>query len=179
MPTQREMDKLYLDIARRVAQMSRATRSRVGAVLVKGKNILSYGWNGTPSGFDNVCEYKEYMDRGAGGWLNPDEIEERWPLEQFMKYGEWAGTSVRYRLVTKPEVLHAESNVLMKLLASDNPVSTTGSTLYLTLSPCFECAKLIKQAGIIRIVYIEKYRITDSLDFLQKVGITVEQWQDD
>jgi dCMP deaminase len=179
MPTQREMDRLYLGMASSVARMSRAARTKVGAVLVKGKNILSYGWNGTPSGFDNVCEYKEYMDRGAGGWLSPEEIEERWPHEQEMKYGEWAGTNVRYRLVTKPEVLHAESNVLMKLLASDNPVSTTGSTLYLTMSPCFECAKLIKQAGIIRIVYINNYRITNSLDFLKQVGIEVEKWQED
>jgi deoxycytidylate deaminase len=100
--------------------------------------------------------------------LDPIEIDSIWPLSQEMKYGDFAGQEVRYKLITKPEVLHAESNALMKLLHSDNPVSTKGATLYVTLSPCFECSKLIVQAGINRVVYNEEYRIIDGLEFLKK-----------
>jgi dCMP deaminase len=168
MPSQSKLDKLYMSFALHAANMSYAIRRKVGAVLVKGDNIISYGWNGTPTGFDNYCEDKSYMDRGAGGWLDPIEIDSIWPLSQEMKYGDFAGQEVRYKLITKPEVLHAESNALMKLLHSDNPVSTKGATLYVTLSPCFECSKLIVQAGINRVVYNEEYRIIDGLEFLKK-----------
>lgn len=168
MPSQLRMDALYMGIANHIAKMSYAKRAQVGAVIVKGDNIISMGWNGTPAGDDNACEDKEYMDRGAGGWLNPDEIEATWP------YVDTDGK--RYRLVTKKNVLHAESNALLKLLACDHPVSTTNATLYVTLSPCSECAKLIKQAKISRVVYLDNYRDTGGVKLLSDRGVAVEQF---
>jgi len=143
MADQKKMDELYIDVAERLALMSHAVRRKVGAVLVKGNNIISYGWNGTPTGFNNVCEI---TDNGE--------------------------------LITRPEVLHAESNLLMKLLSSDQPVSSAGSTMYVTMSPCHDCAKLIIQAGITKVVYREKYRITDGLDLLEKAKIPVVKLPD-
>ena len=169
MPSQKRMDVLYMDIAQRIAKMSYAKRAQVGAVIVKGDNIISMGWNGTPSGDDNECEVYDYMDRDAGGWLNPDEIEGRWPYIEEV-------TGKRFSLKTKPEVLHAESNALMKLLACDHPVSTSGATLYVTLSPCSECAKLIKQAKISRVVYLNAYRDAGGIKALSEKGIDVEQF---
>lgn len=134
------MDSFYMDVAERAAQMSHARRAKVGAVLAKENNIISYGWNGTAPGYDNICEV--VLEDGS--------------------------------LKTKPEVLHAESNTLLKLTAS-GAMGARASTLYVTLSPCFECAKLIKQAGISRVVYKEKYRDESGLQFLSKVGVVVEQ----
>jgi dCMP deaminase len=105
----------------------------VGALIVKNKMIISDGYNGTPSGFENVCE---------------DE----------------AG-------VTKPYVMHAEANAITKIARSNN--SSEGSTMYVTASPCIECAKLIIQAGIKRVIYSEKYRLVDGLELLQKAGVEV------
>jgi dCMP deaminase len=139
-PNQAKLDNLYIDIAKRVALMSHARRSKVGAVIVKDANIISYGWNGTPTGDDNVCEV-----------AMPD------------------GT-----LVTKPDVLHAESNAMTKLLRSGSSGSN-GATLYVTVSPCRECAKLIYQAGIQRVVFVEPYRDTAGIQFLLAHGVSVEQ----
>ena len=171
MPSQKRMDSLYMGIAERIAQMSNAKRAKVGALIVKGDNIISMGWNGTPSGDDNECEDRKYMDSGAGGWLSPEEIEFNWP------YVDDAGK--RYSLVTKKNVLHAESNALLKLLACDYPVSTLGSTLYVTLSPCSDCAKLIKQAKISRVVYLNQYRDADGVKTLSDKGIKVEQFSNE
>ena len=129
-----------MSIAAEVAQMSYARRAKVGAILAKDDNIISYGWNGTPSGDDNTCEL---------------ELED--------------GT-----LQTKSEVLHAESNLLSKLTKSGG-TGSSGATLYVTLSPCAECAKLIKQSGIARVVYRDKYRDPSGIDFLNSRGIIVEQ----
>jgi dCMP deaminase len=120
--------------------MSHARRKKVGAIIATENNILSYGWNGTPSGDDNNCEIE-----------NED------------------GT-----LTTKPEVLHAESNALMKLVSSGG-VGAQGSTLYVTMSPCKECAKLIKQAKVKRVVFKEQYRDTGGIEFLRVRGVKVEQ----
>lgn len=120
--------------------MSHATRAQVGAILVKDNNIISMGWNGMPSGFDNNCEIT--LDDNT--------------------------------LVTKPEVLHAESNCITKVARSSQ--SSENSTMYITISPCMECAKLIAQSGVSRVVYKNFYRNKKSLDFLVKYGIIVDKY---
>ena len=130
-----KFDSSYLDMAAIWARKSYCKRRQVGAILVKDRMIISDGYNGTPSGFENVCE---------------DEFG-----------------------VTKPYVLHAEANAITKVAQSGN--SSKGATLYVTASPCMECAKLIIQAGIRRVVYRDEYRITDGIDLLRKAGIEVEK----
>ena len=125
------IDKRYLMMARIWATNSYCKRRQVGALIVKDKMIISDGYNGTPSGFENECE---------------DEND-----------------------ATKSYVLHAEANAITKVAKSNN--SSEGSTLYITTSPCMECSKLIIQSGIIRVVYQEKYRITDGLDLLERAKI--------
>ena len=129
------LDLRYLRMARIWAKNSYCKRRQVGALVVKDKMIISDGYNGTPSGFENICE---------------DENG-----------------------VTKPYVLHAEANAISKVAKSGN--SSEGSTLYVTASPCIECAKLIIQAGITRVVYKDEYRLTDGVDLLKRAGITVEK----
>ncbi len=161
---------LYMDWAKRTAELSHAQRLHVGAVIVKDDTVISYGYNGMPAGWDNNCEDREYMDRGAGGWLDPDEIEERWPFEEFNPEFDF---SRRYRLKTKPEVLHAESNAIAKLAKSTN--SGLGADLFVTHSPCMECSKLIYQSGIRRVFYAEDYRDDTGLNFLAKSGVEVNK----
>ena len=127
--------KAYLEMAAVWARNSYCKRRQVGALIVKDRMIISDGYNGTPSGFENVCE---------------DENG-----------------------VTKPYVLHAEANAITKVAKSGN--SSEGATLYVTASPCVECAKLIIQAGIRRVVYKDSYRLNDGIELLQRAGIEVEQ----
>ena len=162
--------KAYMDTAKRFAELSPARRLHVGAIVVKDDRIISIGYNGMPVGWDNECEYKDYMSGDAGGWLTPDEIYERWPLEEYDKEVE---SNRRYRLVTKDEVLHAESNAIAKLAKSND--SGLGADLFVTHSPCIHCAKLIHQSGIRRVYYGENYRSTDGIEFLEKSGIEVKQ----
>ena len=129
-----KFDHSYLEMAEIWAQNSYCKRRKVGALLVKDRMIISDGYNGTPSGFENVCE-----EDG----------------------------------VTKPYVLHAEANAITKVAKSGN--SSEGATLYVTASPCMECAKLIIQSGIRRVVYRDEYRITDGIDLLRRAGIQVEK----
>ena len=157
----------YMDIAYRTAQMSRAKRLQVGSVLVKDDAIISYGWNGTPAGWDNNCEDKVY-DPGAGGWLDPEEFDAKYPYEEWYEQSQ---RLVRYGLKTKPEVLHAEANCLMKVAKSHN--STEGAALFVTHSPCIECAKLIYQSGINRVYFGNAYRDNNGIDFLTKAGVEV------
>ena len=130
---QRELDLRYLRMARIWAENSYCQRRKVGALVVKEKMIISDGYNGTPSGFENVCE-----DEGN---------------------------------VTKPYVLHAEANAITKLARSSN--NSDGATLYVTASPCIECAKLIIQAGIRRVVYGEQYRMEHGINLLKRANIEV------
>jgi dCMP deaminase len=162
--------KAYMDTAKRFAELSPARRLHVGAIVVKDDRIISIGYNGMPVGWDNECEYKDYMSGDAGGWLDPEEIYERWPLEEYDKEVE---SNRRYRLVTKDEVLHAESNAIAKLAKSND--SGLGADLFVTHSPCIHCAKLIHQSGIRRVYYGENYRSTDGIEFLEKSGIEVKQ----
>ena len=127
------LDKRYIRMASIWAENSYCTRRQVGALIVKDKMIISDGYNGTPSGFENICE-----DNNG---------------------------------VTKPYVLHAEANAITKIARSGN--SSDGATMYVTASPCIECAKLIIQSGIKRVVYSEKYRLEDGLELLKRANIEV------
>jgi len=162
---------LYMDWATRSSQLSHAVRLKVGAVIVKDDSVISYGYNGMPAGWDNNCEDKEFMSGDAGGWLDPQEIEELWPFEETSDLdGEYIG---RYRLKTKPEVLHAESNAIAKLAKSSQGGS--GADIFITHAPCLNCAKLIYQSGISNVYYRNSYRDAAGLEFLKNSGINVEQ----
>lgn len=130
-----KFDKSYLEMARVWASNSYCKRRQVGALIVKDKMIISDGYNGTPSGFENVCE---------------DENNH-----------------------TKTYVLHAEANAITKVAKSGN--SSDGATLYVTAAPCIECAKLIVQSGIKRVVYTDEYRLEDGINLLRRAGIEVEK----
>jgi len=128
-------DSAYLKMAKEWAKLSHCTRKQVGALIVKDRMIISDGYNGTPTGYDNCCE----DDGGDTLWY----------------------------------VLHAEANALTKIAKSNH--NANGATLYITLSPCKECSKLILQAGINRVVYINGYKDTSGIDFLEASGIKVSQ----
>lgn len=166
---------LYMDFAERVAKLSHAVRLKVGAVIVNDDTCV-FGYNGMPAGWDNNCEDREYMGQDAGGWLDPEEINERWPFED-EEQGPYYEYTRRYRLKTKPEVLHAESNAIGKLARS--VVNGKGADIFITHAPCIDCAKLIHQAGIKRVFFKEPYRSTDGIDFLRKSGVQVTQWQNE
>ena len=169
---------MYMDWADRTAQLSHARRLQVGAVIVKDDSVISYGYNGMPAGWDNNCEDKDYMDRGAGGWLDPDEIYERWPFEETVVVAndnESFETTMRYRLKTKPEVLHAESNAIAKLAKSTS--SGNGANIFITHAPCIDCAKLIYQSGINSVYYRSAYRDTSGIEFLEKSGVKVINYE--
>jgi dCMP deaminase len=171
-----QLKKAYIDVAKRFAELSHARRLHVGAIVVKDDRIISIGYNGMPAGWDNNCEDKDYMSRDTGGWLNPDEIEERWPFEEECKGEEEPlGNSYtrRYALKTKPEVLHAESNAIAKLARSNE--SGLGADIFITHAPCIECAKLIYQSGIRRVYYGMDYRDDAGVTFLEKSGVTIEK----
>lgn len=162
----------FMATASIAAGLSSAVRLKVGAVIVKEDRIISIGYNGTPSGWDNECETKEYMDQDAGGWLSPEEIEHQWPCQEQLlpkESNQW----MRYRLVTKPEVLHAETNAIAKLAKSTE--SGSGATLFVTHAPCLDCAKLVYQSGINSVYYRNTYRSEDGLRFLEKAGVKVER----
>ncbi len=132
---QLKFDRSYLRMAQVWAENSYCNRRKVGALIVKDKMIISDGYNGTPSGFENVCEDEDGH--------------------------------------TKPYVLHAEANAITKVAKSNN--SSNGATLYVTAAPCMECAKLIIQSGIRRVVYLESYRLSEGIELLERAGIEVVQ----
>lgn len=155
----------FMDTAYRFAELSTAVRAQVGAIIVKDRRIISIGYNGMPSGWDNNCEDREYMPQDAGGWLNPEEIEMQWP------YQDEQG---RYKLKTKPQVLHAEANAIAKLAQS--PESARDAVLFCTHMPCMECAKLIHQSGIRTVYFGERYEAAKGSgeQFLSTSGIKLE-----
>ena len=159
------------------AELSSARRLHVGAIVVKDDRIISIGYNGMPAGWDNNCEDKEYMDQGAGGWLSPEEIEENWPFqEEQLTQGpddSLYTLYARYRLKTKPEVLHAETNAIAKL--AKNGASSDGAVLFVTHAPCLDCAKLVYQSGINSVYYRNSYRNESGIQFLEKAGVKVEK----
>ena len=160
---------LYMAWAERTAQLSHAKRLQVGAVVVKDDSVISYGYNGMPGGWDNNCE-DQVWDSGAGGWLDPDEFEAKYPFEG---WHEGAQRTVRYGLKTKPEVLHAESNAIAKLAKSTS--SGNGANIFITHAPCIDCAKLIYQSGINSVYYRSAYRDTSGIEFLEKSGVAVKK----
>lgn len=135
---QHRYDVLYMSIAQNVSTMSFANRLKVGSVIVKDGRIMSMGWNGTPAGFDNSCEFESRF-----GWE------------------------------TRPETLHSELNCISKIARSTD--SCANATMYVTHSPCFDCAKLIIQCGISRLVYGDEYRNIDGLELLRKANIIVDK----
>lgn len=161
----------YMKVAETFAALSTAQKLHVGAIIVKDDRIISIGYNGTPSGWDNNCEDKEYMSIDAGGWLDPEEIEERWPHidERIL---EVTGVYRRYRLKTKPEVLHAETNAIAKLAKSTE--SGHGASMFITHAPCIDCAKLVFQSGISSVYYRNSYRDSNGIEFLERAGVKVE-----
>ena len=166
---------LYMDWADRTAQLSHAKRLQVGAIIVKEDRVISMGYNGMPSGWDNNCEDKEYCD--AGGWLSPEEIEAGWPHEEVIHEPQsddtvWTHTR-RFKLKTKPEVLHAETNAISKLAKSSE--SGNGACIFITHAPCLDCAKLIYQSGINSVFYRNSYRSNNGVDFLEKSNVAVTQ----
>jgi dCMP deaminase len=162
----------HMKAAEVYAELSSAKRLHVGAIIVKNDRIISIGYNGMPAGWDNNCEDKKYMDRDAGGWLSPDEIELQWPnLEQ--QYPKESNTWKRYKLVTKPEVLHAETNAIAKLAKTG--ASSDGAVLFVTHAPCLDCAKLVYQSGINSVYYRNSYRNESGIQFLEKAGVSVKK----
>jgi len=159
-----KIDYAHMNAAEQYGNLSSARRLKVGAVIVKEDRIISIGYNGTPGGWDNNCEYKDYcLSKDFNGNYFPG-TEEEYPLED--QYG-------RYRLKTRPEVIHAEMNAIGKLAKSSE--SGNEATMYITHAPCFDCAKLIHVAGIKRVFYRNTYRNTDGIEFLQKSNIEVKQ----
>jgi dCMP deaminase len=167
-----KLKQAYMQTAKIFAELSHARRLHVGAIVVKDDRIISIGYNGMPAGWDNNCE-DVIWDTGAGGWLDPDEIEAKYPYEG---WHEKAGRNVRYGLKTKSEVLHAESNAIAKLAKSND--SGNGADIFVTHSPCIDCAKLIYQSGIRRVFYGKNYRSDDGIEFLKKSGVVVEKIND-
>jgi dCMP deaminase len=153
------------------SHLSSAKRLQVGCVVVKDNTIIGIGYNGMPSGWDNNCEYKNYMS-DAGGWLSPDEIYEQWPFEE-EDIDPDLGYTRRYAIKTKPEVLHAETNALAKIAKSTN--SSDGAAMFITHAPCIDCAKLVYQSGINSVYYRNSYKNTEGLDFLKKCNVGVEK----
>jgi dCMP deaminase len=162
----------YMKTAEVFAELSSARRLHVGAIVVKNDRIISIGYNGTPSGWDNNCEDKKYMDIDAGGWLSPEEIEHSWPHQE-QQYPKESNTWKRYKLVTKPEVLHAETNAIAKL--AKNGDSSNGAVLFVTHAPCLDCAKLVYQSGINSVYYRNAYRDESGIQFLEKAGVSVKK----
>ena len=169
-----KLKKAYMKTAETFAELSHAQRLHVGAIVVKDDRIISIGYNGMPAGWDNNCEDIEWCS--AGGWLDPEEIEEIWPFEGEYTDADGNVMQGRYRLKTKPEVLHAETNAISKLAKSSE--SGAGAAIFITHSPCLDCAKLIYQSGINSVFYRNSYRSTEGVEFLTKSGVSVEKMED-
>jgi len=131
----------YMETAKVFSKLSYATRLKVGAIIVKDNRIISIGYNGTPAGWDNECEY----------WVEDGDIGSGWK--------------------TKPEVLHAEENAILKLAKSNE--SGDGATLFITHAPCINCARMIYGAGIKEVYYDKVYRLEDGINFLRKCNVLV------
>ena len=143
----------FMKTAETFANLSTARRKKVGAIIVKDNRIISIGYNGTPSGWDNNCEDRIYSSPWGSEYIDEEGIT--------------------YSLKTKPEVIHAEMNAIAKLAKSTE--SGDGSSMFITCAPCMDCAKMIFQTGIKEVFYAEDYRDDAGINFLNKCGITVKQ----
>ncbi len=160
---------MYMEMAEVAAKSSYAKRLQVGSIAVKDHRILSVGYNGTPPGMDNDCEERDW-DNGSGGWLSPEEIEQRYP---FKAYNQTAGKAVRYGLKTKKEVIHAEMNLIYKM-ARDGQAGN-GADIFITHAPCFECSKAILSVGFNSVYFRNAYRDSSGIDMLWQNGVQVRQ----
>jgi dCMP deaminase len=155
----------YMKTASVFAELSTATKLKVGAIVVKDNRIISIGYNGTPAGWDNICEDKVYPDALLGDFeQHPDEFEKQFPFTD---------ENGRYQLKTKPEVMHAERNALDKLAKGTD--GGNGAYMFITHAPCLECAKSIFGAGIKEVFYKSEYRTVDGLNFLNRCNIKVNK----
>ena len=155
--TQQELDTYYIKVAQICSENSKANKLKVGAIIVKDQQIISDGFNGTPSGFDNQCEDEKHKKLDRCSLCSQEHCEGCDNIE----------------LLTRPEVMHAESNAITKCAKYGK--ATLGSTIYITHTPCIECAKLIIQAGIKRVVYKNFYKSLAGVEILRKSGSIVEQ----
>lgn len=158
----KSLDNCYMNCAIEHSKLSKANRSKVGAVLVTSTGVLVGGVNGLPKQLGNDCEDFEY---------NPDDLEfdEKYPLKD--SYGQ------DYRLVTKEEVIHAELNTILK--CAKEGVDTRGSTVYVTMSPCKSCASMLLSSGVSRIVYLENYRDLSGVHLLKDIDFNIEKFSED
>jgi dCMP deaminase len=157
-----KMVQAYMQTAATFAELSHARRLHVGAIVVRDDRIISIGYNGMPAGWDNDCEYREYFYYGHSFGENAADY-----FDQTDEDGKM------YRLITRPEVLHAESNAISKLARSSE--SGDGATMFITHAPCIDCAKLIFQSGIRQVFYSEEYRSRSGIEFLEKCQVEVTQ----
>jgi dCMP deaminase len=149
----------YMEVAETFAELSSAKRLHVGAIVVKDDRIISIGYNGMPSGWDNNCEDVQYT------YDQRDTVNGDWTYDNDSK--RWS------KLKTKPEVLHAETNAIAKLAKSNE--SGLGSTMFITHAPCLDCAKLVYQSGINTVYYRNSYRDEIGIRFLEKAGVKIEK----
>ena len=156
------VDLIYMQMAYQIAKLSYAKRKRVGCIIVKDNQVISTGYNGTPHGFKNDCE--EIQTRKVENDNHKKVLEEK---------GYDCHDGCCSKEVTKRVVLHAESNALAKV--SKSTLSSDGADMYITMSPCFDCAKLIIQSGIKKVFYSESYRDTSGIDILEEAGIEVKE----
>jgi len=143
----------FMDVAERTSQLSYAIRLKVGAIIVKDDRIISIGYNGMPSGWDNTCEDIVWDNQGASGWLDPEEFLEKYPYQMFHE--------------------EAQRLVACGLKTAKSNESGVGATLFITHSPCLDSAKLIYQSGINNVLYRNSYRSDDGINFLTKSGVNV------
>jgi dCMP deaminase len=168
------LDKHYLRIAREISNLSYAIRRKVGCVIVKDRQMISDGYNGTPSGFPNVCESVVCTSKWIHGC-----IVDAMPIDEVLSQPECIERCKECKycnLVTKPYVLHAEANAITKL--SKSTMSADGATLYVTDEPCFECSKLIIQSNIKRVVYWREYRKHDGIKLLKQANIEIIKYDE-
>lgn len=161
------MKKKFVDAHMKAAEvyadLSSATRLKVGCVVVKDNTIIGIGYNGMPSGWDNQCEDVFFIER--------DEVADHYRVESLIQLGYTETPHGWTKTKSKPEVLHAETNAIAKVSQSTN--SSKDAALFVTHAPCLDCAKLIHQSGITNVYYKNKYRSDDGVNFLNKCGVNV------
>lgn len=162
----KRIDYAHMKAAQGYAELSYAKRLQVGAIITKDDRVISIGYNGTPAGWSNECEEIEFIE-------DSEFLDYPLMVAQGYTFGADKDTAGWVKRVTKPEVIHAEANAVAKLARSSE--SGEGAHMYITHSPCFECAKLIYTAGIKKVFFREQYRDTKGIEFLKKCNVDVEE----
>lgn len=161
-----KFDYAHMKVAETYSELSSSVRAKVGAIIVKDNRIISIGYNGMPSGWTNECEEIEFIE-------DTEYLDYPTMIAQGYILGADKDTAGWVKRITKPEVIHAESNAIAKLARSNE--SGQDATMYITYSPCMECSKLIYTAGIKKVFYKEQYRNTEGIEFLNKCNVEVEE----